>query len=120
MPKPIAALQALPRRDLQLQCLNEKIARLAAVKPWNDIYCCFSLTAQLAGEAIEAAEELQQMPGTDRRTFEPVLSFWHRVRDYNYAAALAVAGGNQTLAEALVTFRLLQSLGPMEVSDGNN
>ena len=119
MPKSAAGLRLLTRRDPQLQCLNEKIARLAAQKPWNDIYRAFAFTAQLADDAIEAGEELQEMPGTDRRILQPALSFWYRVRDSNHAAALAVAGGNQNLAEALVTFRLLQTLGPVEVRNGN-
>ena len=119
MPKRLAQLTVVPRRTPQLQLINEKIARLAAVKPWNDIYRAFSVAAQLAGDAVTAAEELQQMPGASGEAIAPVLSFWYRARDYNYAAALAVAGGNQNLAEALVTFRLLQTLSPLEVRDGN-
>ena len=99
--------------------INEKIASLSALKPWNDVYRSFSRAAQLASDAVTAAEELQQRPGASMEAIAPVLSFWYRVRDYNYAAALAVAGGNQNLAEALVTFRLLQTLGPVEVRNGN-
>lgn len=93
--------------DPQLQRLNEKIAALTAVKPCSDVYGTLSSAARLAGDAIASATELQQMPGIEDRAFQPTLEFWHRVRDYNYAAALACAGGNQTLAEALVIFRLL-------------
>jgi hypothetical protein len=102
-------LQIVPRRDPQLQCVNEKIARLAAVKPWGDVYAAFSLAAQLAAEAIEAAQELQQLPGASVEVLQPTLEFWRRARDYNNAAALAMAGGNQSLAQALVTFRFLQN-----------
>jgi hypothetical protein len=109
MPKRLPKLQIVRRRDPQTQAVNEKIARLAAVKPWGDIYAAFSLAAHLATEAIEAAEELQQMPGTSAHDIQPTLEFWYRARDYNYAAALAIAGGNQNLAEALVTFRFLQN-----------
>lgn len=99
--------------------INEKIACLAALKPWNDVYRSFSKAAQLASDAVTAAEELQQRPGASSEAIEPVLSFWYRVRDYNYAAALAVAGGNQNLAEALVTFRLLQEIAATEARNGN-
>jgi hypothetical protein len=111
MPKRLPKLRIVRRRDPQTQAVNEKIARLVAVKPWGDIYAAFSLAAHLATEAIEAATELQQMPGASIREIQPTLEYWHRVRDCNYAAALSVAGGNQTLAEALVTFRFLQNAG---------
>lgn len=111
-------LQIVSRRDPQTQVVNEKIAALAAVKPYGDVYAAFSLAAHLATEAIEAAEELQQMPGVDPKAFHSTITFWHHLRDYNHAAALAVAGGNQTLAEALVTFRFLQNAAG-EVPDAN-
>ena len=60
MPKPLACITVLPRRTPQLQLINEKIAGLAALKPWNDIYRSFSVAAQLASDAVTAAEELQQ------------------------------------------------------------
>jgi hypothetical protein len=109
MPKRLTKLQIVRRRDPQTQAVNEKIARLAAVKPWGDVYAAFALSAHLATEAIAAATELQQMPGASIRAIQPTLEFWHRVRDFNHAAALAVAGGNESLAEALVTFRFLQT-----------
>jgi hypothetical protein len=106
-------LEILSRRGgSQLQSLNEKIARLAAISPWAGIYHSFSTTAQLASDAIEAAAELQRMPGTDAHVLEPALGFWHQVRNYSCGAALAVTGENRTLAEALVAFRLLKSLAP--------
>ena len=109
MPKRPAKLQIVRRPDPQTQAVNEKIARLIAVKPWGDIYSAFAIAAHLAAEAIEAATELQQMPGVDLKALQPVLEFWRRARDYNHAAALACAGGNQNLVEALVTFRFLQN-----------
>jgi len=50
---------------------NQKIAALAAMKPWAEIYAAFSLAARLAAEAIEATEELQQLPGTSGRALQP-------------------------------------------------
>ena len=119
MPKPLIQLTLVPARTPQLQLLNEKIARLAAIRPWNEIYRSFSVAAQLASDAVEAAEELQQMPGTDIRILQPAFAFWVQVRDFNQSAGLKTAGGNRTLAEALVTFRLLQTLGPLDVLNGN-
>ena len=109
MPKRRIKLQIFHRRDPQTQAVNEKLARLAAVKPWGDVYAAFALAAHLANEAIEAATELQQMPGASVRAIQPALEFWAIARDFNHAAALAVAGGNESLAEALVTFRFLQT-----------
>lgn len=111
-------LRIVPRQDPQLLCVNEKIAGLAAVKPWGDVYAAFSVAAHLATEAIEAAQELQQLPGASVQALKPTVEFWYRVRDYNHAAALAVAGGNQSLAEALVTFRFLQNAAD-EVPDAS-
>jgi hypothetical protein len=109
VPNRLPKLHIVHCPDPQLQCVNGKIAALAAVKPWADIYAAFSLAARLATEAIEAAEELQRLPGTGAQALQPTLEFWHRVRDYNYAAALSVAGGTQSLAEALVNFRFLRN-----------
>jgi len=96
--------------DPQLRSVNGKIAGLTALKPWADIYAAFSLVAQLAAEAIDAAEELQQMPGASVQLLQPTLKFWHQLLDLNYAAALVCAGENHTLAEALVTFRFLRNV----------
>jgi hypothetical protein len=90
--------------------VNEKISRLAAVKPYGDVYAAFSMAAHLAREAIQAVTELKQMPGVDPKEFQPVIDFWHRLEDLNRVAALDCAGGNQSLAEALVSFRLLRNL----------
>lgn len=99
----------------KLQVVNEKIACLSAREPWGGIYATFSLAAHLAKEAIEAAEEFSRLPGTNRDDIKPVLDFWYRTRDYNHVATLSVAGGNQSLAEALVTFRLLSKAGGQDV-----
>jgi len=109
MPEQVTKLQIVARQDPQLRCVNEKIARLAAMKPWGDIYATLALSARLASEAIEAAQELQQLPGTNGRALRSTLDFWFRVRDCNHRAALAVVGGNQSLADALVAFRFLKN-----------
>jgi hypothetical protein len=79
---PETKIHLVPRRNPQLQSVNERIGALAGQKPFGELYRAFSLAAWLAGEAIQAAEELQQMPGIDLRAFEDPLHFWHRVRDY--------------------------------------
>jgi hypothetical protein len=118
MPEHLPKLQIVAGRNPQLQCVNDKVARLVAMKPWGDIYAALALAASLANDAIEAAQELQQLPGTNGRALQPSLEFWYRVRDCNHRAALAVAGGNQTLAEALITLRFLQHARE-EVPDGS-
>jgi hypothetical protein len=90
MPSDPAKLQLVPRQSAQLKGINEKIAALAAIKPYNDVYGTLSFAARLAGDAIAAATELQQMPGIEDQAFQPTLEFWHRLRDYNYAAALGL------------------------------
>lgn len=110
MAKPLPRLSIVHRRDPQLQRVNEKIAALAAMKPWNQVYATLASSARLAAEAIQAAKELQQLPGVSVREIQPTLEFWKRVRDYNRAAALAVSGGTESLTEALVTFHFLQNL----------
>jgi hypothetical protein len=56
------------RTDPRLQRLNEKISRLAALRPADDTFSAFALAAHLADLAIEAALELGKMPGVDMRT----------------------------------------------------
>ena len=109
VPPPKQPIVSLARS--QLDCVNQKIAELITRNPQGNVRDVFALAAHLAGEAIEAATELQQMPGIDVEGFRDALNFWHRVRDYNGTAALNCVGGNQTLAEALITFRLLRSIG---------
>jgi hypothetical protein len=103
-------LKVVAHRNSQLRTVNEKVAGLAAVKPHGDAYAAFSLAAHLAGEAMQAAMELKEMPGADPTSFQSALDFWHRVQDCNRVAALSCAGGSPTLAEALVTFRFLQNI----------
>jgi len=110
MPKPLPRLQIVHRRDPQLQRVNEKIAALAAMKPWDQVYATLASSARLADEAVQAAKDLQQLPGASVRAIRPTLEFWQRVRDYNRAAALAVSGGTESLADALVTFHFLHNL----------
>jgi hypothetical protein len=86
--------------------LNQKIAKLTGRPP--AIHRVFATAATLVGRAIAAAEELGDAPSIDKRELASVLEFWHRVRDFNGAGALALMSGNQTLPEALVTFQLLQ------------
>jgi hypothetical protein len=94
-----------------LWSVNEKIAKLAAVTPYDDLCGTFAFAAQLATEAIAATRELQQMPGVDPHDFELTLNFWHRTQACNRTAALDCAGGNQSLADALVAFRLFRNIG---------
>jgi hypothetical protein len=101
-------LQLVPR-DPALQAVNEKIAKLVAVKPWSDIYGSFSLSAYLADQAAAAVMELQQMPGANAKALESALKFWLGVRAENNAAALSLAGGNRNLVDALIAYHFLQN-----------
>jgi hypothetical protein len=103
--------------DPQLQLLNEKISKLAAVKPAGDAFSAFALSAHLADLAIEAAHELGRMPGVDPKALQPTIKFWKVVRDQSRAAALACVGANHTLAGALMAFRLLRSRGGEEIEN---
>ena len=96
--------------DPKLLRLNERIAALAGLKPGTDLYVVFFRAARLAAEAIRVAEEHEQFPGANVQALQPALEFWRCVRDSNDAAALAVVGGNQSLAQALVTFRFMQNM----------
>jgi hypothetical protein len=98
-------------RATQLACVNRKISEQITRRPNAHVHAIFSNAAFLAGNAIEAATELQQMPGASAETFAETLEFWYRMRDYAGAAALSCLGGNNTLAEALVTFRFLNCRG---------
>lgn len=62
MAKPLPRLSIVHCRDPQLQRVNEKIAALAAMKPWDQVYATLASSARLAAEAIQAAKELQQLP----------------------------------------------------------
>jgi len=45
------------------------------------VHSIFAETAFLAGRAIEAATELQRMPGMSAEAFAETLDFWRRVRE---------------------------------------
>lgn len=100
----------LPRTQ-QLNSVNERIAKLAHANPQTNIYGVFVLAGRLARRAVDTTLEIQKLPGVEAAQLESVLNFWYRLSDYARTAALNCAGGNQTLAEALVTFQLLQALG---------
>jgi hypothetical protein len=95
----------------QLACVNRKIAEQITRRSNANVHAIFANAAFLAGEAIAAATELAQIPGTSTKSFAETLEFWHRLRDYAGTAALDCLGGNNTLAEALVTFRFLNCRG---------
>lgn len=90
----------------QLACVNRKISEMSRSSNAH-VHSIFAEAAFLAGRAIEAATELQRMPGMSAEAFAETLDFWCRGRDCASTAALDSLGGNSTLAEALVTFRLL-------------
>ncbi len=98
-----------PDQESQLRTTNEKIARLAASKPYSDIHYAFTFAAQLAMEALNTATELGKMPGIERGQLGLVVDFWYSLADHARTAALACVGGSQTLAEATVAFLFLQT-----------
>lgn len=98
-----------PDQEPQLRATNEKIAELAALKPYSDIHSAFMSAAQLAMEALSTATELKKMPGIEARQMQLVIDFWYSLADQARTAALACVGGNQTLAEATVAFLFLQT-----------
>ena len=118
MPSQPPKLQIVPTRAQQLDCVNGKIAKLVADKPQSDIYGVFALSGRLARQAVDTALEIEKLPGIDVEQIQPVLNFWYRLSDYARTAALCCAGGNQTLAEALITLRFLQRAAE-EASDGS-
>jgi hypothetical protein len=118
MPERPPKLQIVPTRAQQLACVNEKISKLVATKPQSDIYGVFALSGRLARQAIDTALEIEKLPGVDLQQIQPVLNFWYRLQDYSRTAALCCAGGNQTLAEALITLRFLQRVAE-EASNGS-
>jgi hypothetical protein len=105
--KPGRSPIALPG-DVQLNCVN------AHVNPHSNIYSVFILTGRLARRAVDTALEIQKLPGVEIAQIEPVLNFWYRLADYARTAALNCAGGNQTLAEALITYQFLQTAAEEE------
>ena len=98
-----------PDQESQLRSTNEKIAKLAAVSPYCDIHSAFTCVAQFAMEALSVATELKKMPGVEPGQVQLVVDFWYSLADQARTAALDCVGGNQTLAEATVTFMFLQT-----------
>jgi hypothetical protein len=96
-------------QEVPLRATNEKIAKLAAAKPAVDIHSAFVLVAQLATEAVGVATQLEKIPGIEPGQMQSVIDFWYRLSDLARTAALRCVGGNQTLAEATVTFMFLQT-----------
>ncbi len=92
-----------------MRSTNEKIAKLAAAKPAGDIRSAFALVAQLATEAVGVATQMEKIPGIEPGQMQSVLDFWYRLADVARTAALRCVGGNQSLAEATVTFMFLQT-----------
>jgi hypothetical protein len=95
--------------DERLDSVNQKIVALGTSKPCHDVYGIFALSGRLARQAVDTALELKTLPGADAEQIQPVLDFWYRLSDYARTAALCCAGGNQTLAEALVTYQFLRT-----------
>jgi hypothetical protein len=89
----------------QLACVNRKISEMSRSSKTH-VHSIFAEAPFLAGRAIEAATGLQRMPGMSAEASAETLDFWHRVREHARTATLDSLGGNSTLAEALVTFRL--------------
>ena len=107
---------AIPARSQQLNSVNERISKLAHANPQGNIYGVFVLTGRLARLAVDTALELKKLPGVNVGEIEPVLNFWYRLSDYARTAALNCAGGNQTLAEALITYQFLQTAAEDETT----
>jgi hypothetical protein len=62
--------------------------RLSRCVPSNaHVYAIFAEAAFLAGKAIEAATELQRMPGMPAEAFAETPDFWCSVRDCAATAA---------------------------------
>lgn len=93
----------------RLNAVNARIAELARSNPQSNVYGSFVLVGRLARLAVDTALEVQKLPGVELGPIEPVLNFWYRLADYARTAALNCAGGNQTLAEALITYQFLQT-----------
>ncbi len=98
-----------PDQEVPLRSTNEKIAKLAAVRPYSDIHSAFVFAAHLATEALTVATQLEKIPGIEPGQMQLVIDFWYGLADHARTAALACVGGNQTLAEATVTFLFLQT-----------
>jgi hypothetical protein len=72
----------------QLACVNRKIAEMVTNPSNTHVHAVFAEAAFLAERAIEAATELQRMPGVSAQAFTETLEFWRRVREHAGFAAL--------------------------------
>jgi hypothetical protein len=63
----------------QLACVNRKTSEMSRSSNAH-VHSIFAEAAFLAGRAIEAATELQRMPGMSVELFADTLDFWRRVR----------------------------------------
>jgi len=97
-------------RRRTLNRLNKQIAALTATKPGSDVRAFFSATARLARVATEASSDLDRFPGLNLDEFREALDSWYRLSDYADTLALCCRGGSETIAEALITLRFLESL----------
>src|ERR1700687_261463 len=106
MSKHTAPSLVAPGQSSNLQRVNEKIAKMAAANSTatSTVPLLWRHSWQLM--RLRPRMNFKTCPGIDPHAFELALNFWHRTRDCNRVAALDCAGGNQSLAEALVTFRL--------------
>jgi hypothetical protein len=91
-------------RSTQLDKINLEIEKIPDSLTINRV---FVLGARLAEEALEAAAEIQPLTTADDDLTE-VTRFWYHLRDFLYVAAADFRGNNNSLAEALVTRRLMQ------------
>jgi len=81
----------------QLASVNRKISEMTTSSNAH-VHSIFAEAAYLAGKALEAATEMQRLPGMSEEAFAETLNFWRRVRDHAQTAALDSIGGNSTLA----------------------
>lgn len=88
----------------QLTRLNQEIVNLDGSASMGDL---FAMAARLAGQAIEAAGEVQSA-AREADDMREVLDFWYHLRNFLYVAAFDFRGGNNSVAEALVARRLLE------------
>lgn len=99
-------------RNPSLERINERIAMLTAMTPGSEIRSFFSVAAQLARVATEVSRDIDQFPGLALDELQEALQLWYRLSDYADVVALLCRGGSQTLAEALITLRFLESVVP--------
>jgi hypothetical protein len=102
----------LVARKRTLKRINEQIAAITATKPGSEVRAFFNATARLARVATEVSGKLDRFPGLNLDEFREALDLWYRLSDYADTVAWCCRGGSQTIAEALITLRFLESLVP--------